>query len=143
MGTPEHSRASHLPYIGEVRRRLEARDIHSTLVDVPGHGGRRTAALLLHPVQDAFPTPVPQEALLSWDEENGWSLAFHDPGTGTTGVPFREGLRVLPGPDDVAVWAVVLLARPEMTASRDRPPFRDHTVPDPEFEHQLARYAPG
>lgn len=143
MGSPLYDRASHGPYIAEVSRRLQARDVQATLLDTPSPDGRRDAALLLCPVPEAFPAPVPEEALLSWDEENGWSLAFRDPGTGIAGVAFREGLRVLPAPDDVAAWAVVLLAHPGVTVSRDRPAFRDHAVHDPGFEHELARYAAG
>ena len=57
--------------------------------------------------------------------------------------PVYKGLSVLPDPDDVASWVVVLLTHPELTPSREDHPLRDHAVEDPEFEAQLARHAPG
>jgi hypothetical protein len=89
-------------------------------------------------------TPVPEEAFLGWDEENGWSLGLRrDPVTPAVLSPVYKGLGVLPDPDDVASWVVILLTHPGLTPSREDHPFRDHVVEDPEFEAQLARYESG
>ena len=56
--------------------------------------------------------------------------------------PVYKGLGVLPDPEDVAAWVVILLTHPELTPSREDHPFRDHAVEDPAFEAALARYAP-
>ena len=52
----------------------------------------------------------------------------------------RKGLDVAPEPVDVAAWAVVVLAHPELTPSRDDQPLRDHRVADSAFEVLLAAY---
>ena len=49
----------------------------------------------------------------------------------------HKGLSVVPDPEDVAAWAVVLLTHPELTPRRENHPFRDHMVVDPAFEAQL------
>jgi hypothetical protein len=41
-----------------------------------------------------------------WDEDNGWSLTVGDE---RLGAAVHKGLDVLPDPEDVAAWAVVLL----------------------------------
>ena len=141
MRAREHRRADHAPYIAAVRRGIEARDIAVTDVTAATSGdGRREAALTLRPNEAAFAERLPGEASASWDEDNGWSLlARHGPLAGRV----HKGLDVVPDPGDVAAWAVVLLAHPELTPSRQDHPFRDHCVVDPDFEARLARYAPG
>ena len=141
MGTPEYRRTGHAPYVEEVRRLLEARDLDVTVVSATSRGGRREAVLLLHPERAAFAEPVTGEAFLDWDEENGWSLTTRpDPGMLGGAIPVFKGLTVLPDPEDVAAWVVVLLTHPELTPSREDHPFRDHTAEDPEFERQLSTY---
>jgi hypothetical protein len=78
-------------------------------------------------------------ASMSWDEENGWSVSVRRESL-TSQV--HKGLDVVPEPGDVAAWAAVLLAHPELTPSRDDHPFRDHRVADPVFEALLAAYPP-
>ena len=142
MGQPERVRADHAAYIGAVHRCLQERDVSVTTTSTGSHG-LRNAELHLHPDVDAFADPVPEEAFLAWDEENGWSLGLRrDPKTLAVVSPVFKGLSVLPDPDDVASWVVVLLTHPELTPSREDHPFRDHAVEDPGFEAQLARYAP-
>ena len=144
MGSLEHRRVDHAPYIEEVGRRLESRDLDVTLVSTTSGGGRREATLLVHPEQPAFAEPVAVEASVAWDEENGWSLTTRpDPAMLGAVAPVYKGLTVLPDPEDVAVWVVVLLTHPELTPSREDQSFRDHTAEDPQFERQLAEYAPG
>jgi len=141
MSAREHRRADHAPYIAAVRRGIEARGIAVPDVTAATSGdGRREAALTLRPDEAAFAERLPGEAAASWDEDNGWSLpARHGPLTGRV----HKGLDVVPDPEDVAAWAEVLLAHPELTPSRQDHPFRDHRVADPGFEARLARYAPG
>jgi len=144
MGIPEHRRADHAPYVEEVCRCLESRDLDVTAVSITSRGGRREATLLIQAEQAAFGEPVAAEASVAWDEENGWSLTTRpDPVMPGAVAPVYKGLTVLPGPDDVAVWVVVLLTHPELTPSREDQSFRDHTAEDPQFERQLAEYAPG
>ena len=139
MGAQEHRRADHSPYITAVCRGIEARDIRvADMAVTTSSGGRREATLLLRPDEGAFAERVPSEASASWDEDNGWSvlvlresLACH----------VYKGLGVVPDPEDVATWAVALLAHPELTPSREDHPFRDHRVADPDFEALLAAYA--
>lgn len=132
-------RVDHGPYIAAIGRDLEARDIRVADATVTtADDGRREAALLLRPDESAFAEPVPEEAWASWDECDGWSLLVRDEAA-TSDV--YKGLEVLPDPEDVSAWAVTLLAHPEVTPSREDHPFRDHSVADPEFEAQLARYA--
>lgn len=141
MGTQEHHRADHVPYIAAVRRGLETRDIHVANVTATTAGdGRREATLVLRPGDTAFDGRVPQEASAIWDEGNGWSLLVRH---GPLADHVHKGLGVVPDPEDVAAWAVVLLAHPELAQSHDDHPFRDHSAEDPEFEAQLAQYAPG
>jgi hypothetical protein len=140
VGAQEQNRADHAPYIAAVRRGIEARDIRVTDVQVVTSEGRREATLTLRPDEDAFAERLPREASASWDEDNGWSmLVCHESITSHV----HKGLDVVPDPEDVAAWAVVLLAHPELTPSYEDHPFRDHSGTDPEFEAQLARYAPG
>lgn len=94
--------------------------------------------MLLRPDEAAFADPVPEEVWASWDECDGWSLLVWDEAVASD---VYKGLGVLPNPGDVSVWAVALLAHPEATPSRDGHPLRDHSVADPKFEVQLARYA--
>jgi Family of unknown function (DUF6292) len=137
----QHRQADHAPYIEAVRRDLEVHDIRVTGVHVAVTGdGRREAVLTFRPDEAAFAGQVPEEASARWDEDSGWSvLVRHGPLENRV----HKGLGVVPDPGDVAAWAVVLLAHPELTPSYEDHPFRDHCVPDPEFEAQLARYAPG
>src|ERR1035438_1209339 len=140
MGAQEHSRADHAPYIAAVRRGIETRDIRVTNVQTTTSGdGRREAMLTLRPDDATFAGRVPGEALASWDEDNGWSLLMHHESL-TSRV--HKGLGVVPDPEDVAAWAVVLLAHPELTPSYEDHPFRDHSAEDPGFEARLAQYAP-
>jgi Family of unknown function (DUF6292) len=140
MDAPEHGWADHAPYIRAVRRGLEARDIAVAEMAVTISGdGRREATLLLRPVEDAFVERLPAEASASWDEDNGWSLAVRYESL-TSHV--HKGLDVAPEPEDMASWAVALLAHPELTPSRDDHPFRDHRVADPVFEVLLTAYSP-
>jgi len=144
MRAPGHGRAGHAPYIAAVRRHFEERDARVVEASITGHGSRREAKMLLCPDEDGFGEQVPVEAFVTWDEENGWSLAAHQDSTRiTAGVPWHMGLGVLPEPAEVAAWVAVLLAHPEATPSREDHPFRNHLIDDPEFEAQLARYAPG
>jgi hypothetical protein len=141
---PERLHSGHAAYISAVQRCLQERDISvSTILPISSHGPRN-ADLHLRPDADAFADPVPHEAFLAWDEENGWSLGLRrDPATRALLSPIFKGLSVLPDPEDVALWVVVLLIHPELTPSREEHPFRDHAVEEPEFEAQLARYVPG
>lgn len=141
VSAQEHGRADHAPYIAAVCLRIETRDIRVTEVRVTtSDDGRREASLILHPNHAAFAEQLPEQASASWDEENGWSmLARREPITSRV----YKGLGVVPAPGDVATWAVVLLAHPELTPSYEDHPFRDHSEVDPSFEAQLARYAPG
>jgi len=141
MGTQEHHQADHFPYVAAVRRGIETRGIHVANVTATTAGdGRREATLVLYPDDTAFAERVPPEASAIWDEDNGWSLLMRQ---GPLANHVHKGLGVVPDPGDVAAWAVVMLAQPEATPSRDDHPFRDHSAVDPEFEAQLARYAPG
>jgi hypothetical protein len=143
VSQPGSGRADHAAYILAVRRHLHERDVDITQVRTSGVGGLRSANLQLHPDADAFTATVPAETFLSWDEENGWALGSRcDPATLALINPVYKGLGVLPDPEDVAAWVVVLLTHPELTPSREDYPFRDHAVEDPAFEAELARYAP-
>ena len=140
MGTQEDPRADHAAYVAAVCRSIEARDIRVTDVQVRTSGdGRREASLALRPDEDAFAERVPREATANWDEDNGWSL--HEAGRPPASQVYK-GLSVLPDPEDVAAWAVVLLTHPELTPDRVDHPFRDHRVADPGFEAELSSYAP-
>lgn len=77
-----------------------------------------------------FAGQIPGRATASWDEENGWSLLLAGDAVAAR---VHKGLSVVPDPEDVAAWAVVLLTHPELTPSRENHPFRDHTVADPAF----------
>ena len=111
------------------------------MVSIGTRGGGREATLLVHADQADFAEPVTADASLGWDEENGWSLTTRpDPGGLGGMVPVFKGLTVLPDPEDVAAWVVVLLTHPELTPSREDHPFRRHTAKDPEFERQLSTY---
>lgn len=144
VGEQERVRADHAAYIGAVQRDLEEREVIVTLIRTGGSHGVRNAELHLRPIPDVTATPVPEEAFLDWDEENGWSLGLrHDPVTLAVLSPVYKGLGVLPDPDDVASWVVVLLTHPELTPSREDHPFRDHAVEDSDFEARLARYGSG
>ena len=141
MGTQEHRRADHAPYIAAVRRSIETRDIRVTEVRTATSGdGRREATLTLCPDEAAFAERFPAETSASWDEDNGWSLLVHHESLASR---VHKGLGVVPDPEDVAAWAVVLLAHPELTPSYEDHPYRNHSVADPDFEAQLAQYAPG
>jgi hypothetical protein len=134
-------RTGHAPYIAAACRAIETRGI--LVADVrttASSGGRRAATLLLRPDETAFAERVPAEASAAWDEEDGWSLAV---GGAPEASCVHKGLGVVPDPEDVAAWIEVVLAHPELTPSREDHPFRDHSVADPGFEAQLARYAPG
>lgn len=132
-------RADHVPCVAAVCRELEARDVR--VVDTmawTGRDGRRQAVLLLRREDDAFAVDASGQVSARWNEEDGWSiLAGEEPSAG--GV--YKGLGVVPDPADVAVWAVVAIAHPELTSSREGHPFRDHSVADASFEVQLATYA--
>jgi hypothetical protein len=143
VGATEHDRESHAAYLGAVRRCLEARDVQVIAVRLSGHDGPRSALMLLGPGDPAAVTDTGfGDATVTWDEENGWSLAARCDAAGpAAGDPVYKGLGVIPDPDDVAAWAVVLLAHPELTPSREDHPFRDCSVHDPAFEESLARYA--
>jgi hypothetical protein len=140
MDAPERSRADHAPYITVVRHRFEARDLRvADMAVTVSEDGRREAMLRLRPDGDAFAEQVPVEASASWDEEDGWSIVVRQESL-TSQV--HKGLEVAPEPEDVAAWAVALLAHPEVTPSRDDHPFRDHRVADPVFEALLTTYRP-
>jgi len=49
MGSLEHRRVDHSPYVEEVCRCLESRDLDVTVVSTTSGGGRREATLLVHP----------------------------------------------------------------------------------------------
>ena len=141
MVTQEPRRADHAAYVAAVVRRVEARGIRVTDVRTTVAAySRREATLQLRPDEAAFPLQVPPEASASWDEEDGWSLVVE---LGLRASCVHKGLTVAPDPEEVAAWVTVLLAHPELTPSREDHPFRNHSVPDPGFEAQLARYAPG
>ena len=140
MGAQEHRRADHAPYIAAVRHSIETRDIRVTDVRTTTSGdGRREATLILRPDDAAFAERVRGEASASWDEDNGWSLLVDHESLASR---VHKGLGVAPDPEDVAAWAVVLLAHPELTPSYEDHPFRDHSAEDPGFEARLAQYAP-
>jgi hypothetical protein len=140
MGAQENRRADHAPYIAAVRRSIETHDVRVTDVRTTTSGdGRREATLTLRPDDAAFAERVPGEASASWDEDNGWSLLARRESLASH---VHKGLGVVPDPEDVAAWAVVLLAHPELTPSYEDQPFRDHSTEDPGFEARLAAYAP-
>ena len=142
VSQPGPGRADHAAYILAVRRRLHERDVEVTQAHTGGVGGLRNANLQLHLDADDFAAPIPAEAFLGWDEESGWALGSRrDPATLALINPVYKGLGVLPDPEDVAAWVVVLLTHPELTPSREDRLFRDHAVEDPTFEAELARYA--
>ncbi|MGH3305852.1 MAG: DUF6292 family protein, partial [Streptosporangiaceae bacterium] len=122
---------------------LEAREVQVITVSLSGHDGRRSALMLLGPDDPAAATETGSgDARLTWDEENGWSLAARREAEAVAvGDTVYKGLGVVPDPDDVAAWVVVLLAHPELTPSREGHPYRDRSVRDPAFEGSLARYA--
>lgn len=130
-------KADHAPYIAAVCRDLEARDVRvaDTMVWV-ARDGRRQATLLLRPDDAAFPALVPGRVTARWNEEDGWSVLVGDELAGSV----YKGLGVVPDPEDVAVWAAVAIAHPELTPSREEHPFRNHSVADALFEAQLAGY---
>lgn len=131
-------RADHAFYIAAIRRAVESRDVRVAEVQVStSPDGRREAVLTLHPDSEAFAERVPEVASASWDEDNGWSILVRDASLVSR---VHEGLNVLPTPDDVAAWVVVVLAHPELTPSYEDQPFRVHEATDAEFEGQLARY---
>lgn len=132
----------HSAYIAAVRHQLEAQDIATVDVRISvSSEGRREAAMRLKPGDSAPVDQVPLDASMSWDEEYGWSLLAHyDSIPPVPGSPVHKGLSVLPDPDDVAAWVVVLLARPDVTPSREDGPHRDCSSPEPAFEDQLAGY---
>jgi len=140
MGAQEHRRADHASYIAAVSRSLKGRDIQVADVSVSiSPDGRREAALLLRPDEAAFAERVPGQARASCDEDNGWSLlVWHE----SVASEVRKGLGVVPDPEDVAAWAVALLAHPELTPSREDGPVRDDCIADPDFEVRLAAHAP-
>jgi Family of unknown function (DUF6292) len=139
MSTHAPRRADHARYITAIRGAVEARDIRVTDMQVSASpDGRREAVLTLRPDSEAFAERVPEAASASWDEDNGWSIGVRG---GLPAGRVHKGLSVLPDPEDVAAWVVVVLAHPELTPSYEDHPFRDHEVADPEFEVQLARYA--
>jgi hypothetical protein len=139
MCAQEQPRAGHGPYIEAVRGSIEARDIRVTAVACAiSADDRREATLTLRPDQIAFADGVPAEASACWDEDDGWSMLVRHQSLGSC---VHKGLEVLPDPQDVAAWAAVLLAHPELTPSYEDHPFREHSVADPDFEARLARYA--
>jgi hypothetical protein len=143
MGEPGPVRAGHGAYIAAVRCGLEERDVDVASARI-GDLGVRTAELHICPASGEFAVPAPAEAFMHWDEENGWSLGLRrDLASGAVLNPVYKGLGVLPDPEDVASWVVVLLTHPELTPSREDHPFRDSADADHEFEAQLAQYAPG
>jgi hypothetical protein len=144
VSEPARSYTGHSAYIGAVRDRLQERGVRVSAIMPVSSRGPRNAQLRLRPALDAFADPVPEEAFLYWDEEDGWSLGLRrDPATLAIVNATFKGMGVLPDPEDVASWVMVLLAHPELTPSREDHPFRDHAVEDPQFEAQLARYADG
>ena len=78
-------------------------------VCLSGHDGRRSAQMLLGPADPAAAIETGSgDTTVTWDEENGWSLAARrDAEAITAGDPVYKGLGVVPDPDDVAAWAVV------------------------------------
>src|ERR1022692_2811111 len=140
MVTQKPRQADHAAYIAAVAGAIELRGIRVTDVRTSAADGRREATLQLRPDETAFPVQAPAEASATWDEEDGWSLTVE---RGQQASRVHKGLGVVPDPEDVAAWVSVLLAHPELTPSREDHPFRNHSVPDPGFEAQLARYAPG
>jgi hypothetical protein len=141
MNGQANARADHAFYIEAVRRGIEERDVRVPDVRLgTGRDERREATLVLRPDAGAFVERVPQEASASWDEDNGWSVLVRQDSLVNR---VYKGLEVLPEPEDVAAWVVVLLAHPELTPSYEEHPYRDHAVADSAFEDELARYAPG
>jgi len=141
MSRHASARADHAFYVEAVRRGIEEHDVRVADVQlVVARDGRREATLVLRPDAEVYLERVPEEASASWDEDNGWSVLVRQ---GSLVNQVCKGLGVLPDPEDVAAWVVVLLAHPELTPSDEQHPYRDHAVVDPEFEDELARYAPG
>ena len=87
VGSSGGDRSRHAPYISAVRRCLEAREVRVITVSLSGHGGRRSALILLGPDDPTAATETGSgDATVTWDEENGWSLAARcDPETIVTG----------------------------------------------------------
>jgi hypothetical protein len=142
--TPQASlgQVDHSAYIAAVCHQVEAQDISTVDVRIGvSPEGRREAAMRLKPGDSAPVDQVPLDVSVSWDEEYGWSLlARYDSIPPVPGSPVHKGLTVLPDPDDVAAWIIVLLARPDVTPSREDGPYRDCSSADPAFEVQLAHY---
>jgi hypothetical protein len=77
MGAKEHRRADHASYIAAVSHSLEARDIQVADVSVnTSPEGRREAALLLRPDEDAFAERVPGQVRASWDETRAGRCSY-------------------------------------------------------------------
>ncbi len=142
VGREQRDRADHAAYISAVIGALQSRGVRMTDAAVTtSETGCREAMLLLRAGEDAFAAESPEELAARWDEDHGWRL---NPGyPATSGSSFWEGTEVLPAPDAVAAWVVVVLTYPALAAAHEQVQFREHGVIDPGFEARLAKYAPG
>jgi hypothetical protein len=132
--------SDHGPYIHAVTAALAARDIVAEVsVGPPVLGFCREAVLDLRGDQSAFDQQLPDQADGFWDEISGWSLTIT---RGDRKTEFFEGTQLVPDPDAVAAWMVVGLTHPGLEAASGEAWFREAEDAEPEFEAQLARYAP-
>jgi Family of unknown function (DUF6292) len=129
--------SDHEPYIAAVCAALARRDIQVSEMALINAERCREAALTLTPDPSAFDCSLPDQPAVFWDEISGWSLIVHRADIETE---YWEGTKVLPDPDAVAAWAVVVLTHPALELARDRVCFRDKDAADPAFGAELARY---
>lgn len=130
-------------YVAAVCAELAEQDITVLHVEL-GYTPLRRAALALSIDPDDFDSPFheAEELLLLWTEEDGWSLvAPVVQNDVVTRAPWHHGFIALPTPEAVANWAAVLLARPDLTISREDGPFRNRHDADAAFEDVLRQYA--
>jgi hypothetical protein len=141
VGREQRDRADHAAYISAVIGALQSREVRTTEAAVTtSETGCREAMLLLRADEDAFAAESPEELAARWDEDHGWRL---NTGSATTSGSSWEGTEVLPAPDAVAAWVVVVLTYPALAAAQEQVQFREHGVIDPDFEARLAKYTSG
>jgi hypothetical protein len=139
-GTP----APHDGYIAAVCAELAERDVIVLHVELGYTPLRRAAVHVGTDEDDLVDTPLrrAEDPLLRWNEEDGWILLVPTVQDDVvTRVPWHHGYTALPTPEAVGKWAAVVLARADLTISREDGPYRDRRDADADFEDALRRYA--